>query len=113
MQIDVTELGPDVNRVALKGRLDAAAAGAAELQFTATVGAAGRDALIDMTEVPFVASLGIRMLLACARVLQRKGRRMVIFGASGPVTEVFETVALGTIIPLAPDEAQARALVEA
>ena len=111
MQIDVTELGPEVNRVALKGRLDAATTGTAELQFTALVAAAGRDALIDLTEVPFVASLGIRMLLSSARVLQRKGRRMVIFGASEAVMDVFETVALGTIIPLAPDEAKARALV--
>ena len=111
MQIEVTELGPELNRVTLKGRLDATAAEAAELRFTASVGAAGRNALIDMTEVPFVASLGIRMLLACARVLQRKGQRMVIFGAPEPVMEVFETIALGSIIPLAADEAQARALV--
>ena len=111
MQIDVTELGAEVNRVALKGRLDAAAASAAELQFTALVSATGRSALIDMTEVPFVASLGIRMLLACARVLQRSGRQMVIFGASEAVTEVFDTVALGTIIPLTPDEGKARARV--
>lgn len=111
MQIEITELDPDTNHVLLTGPLDAAAACASELQFTAAMGAAGRNVLIDMSGVPFVASLGIRMLISSARVLDRRGRRMVLFSIRPEVMEVFDTIALSSVVPIAPDEAGARAML--
>ena len=113
MQIDVAELDVETNRVVLTGRLDANAASASELQFTAAVGAAGRNALVDMNGVPFVASFSIRLFISSARVLERRGRRMVLFGIAPAVLEVFDTVALASIVPIAADEAGARALLPA
>lgn len=109
MSFSVSDLPSGAQKVILQGRLDAQSASAMELQFTAAVGAAGRNVMVDMTGVSFVASLGIRLFLSTARVLQRKGAKMVIFGVAPAVKEVFDTVALDTLIPMVGTEAEAAA----
>jgi len=106
-------LASDINRIALAGRLDAPGTEAAELRFTAAVAGTNRHALVDFADVCFVGSLGIRLLLSVARVLQRRGWRMVLFGVAGQAREVFDTVALAEVIPIAADEAEARRLLAA
>jgi anti-anti-sigma factor len=113
MQMDFSELAADVTRVALDGRLDAAGSGAIELQLTAQVAPAERHVVLDLAAVPFVSSLGIRLLLTLARTLRRRGRTLVIANVQPAVMTVFETVALGTLIPIAADEAEALSLVRA
>lgn len=109
MDFDVIEIAPDTNRVALRGRLDAAAAEKIDLRFTAAVATAPRHALIDMTALEFMGSLGVRMLISVARVLQRRGLKMVIFGANPLVEELIAVVALDELIPVMATEAEARA----
>jgi anti-anti-sigma factor len=109
MMFDVIEAGPETNRIVLKGRLDVAGCEVAELPFSAAVGGAGRHAMLDVSGLDFVGSLGLRMLISIARVLQRREREMVIYGAQPAVSEVFETVALDQMIPIYATEAEARA----
>lgn len=113
MQMEIVELGPDAQRIILQGRLDAAGTGAIELRLTASVAPIDRHAVIDLNQVPFVSSLGIRLILTVARTLQRRGRRLVIMAPQPAVMEVFETVALGTLVPIAGNEAEALALAQA
>lgn len=113
MQMDVVEIGADAHRVQLNGRLDAAGTGAIELRFTALVAPVDRHTLVDLSEVPFVSSLGIRLLLTVARTLHRRGRKLVIFGTQPSVMSVFETVALSTLIPIAGDEDEALTIIRA
>lgn len=111
MEFTVHEVSPETNLVVLRGRLDAEGAAKAELPFTAAVGSVGRNAALDFTGVTFCGSLGIRMLLAVARVVQRKERRIVLFGVSPMVAEVFETVALNDLIPIVGTQAEAMAKI--
>lgn len=113
MKMDIQEMAPGVNRVVLDGRLDAAGTGEIELRFTASIAPADRHAVVDLAAVPFVSSLGIRLLLTVARTLHRRGRKAVILNPQPSVMTVFETVALGTLIPIATDEAEALALTTA
>ena len=98
----------DVVRFELNGRLDAAGADQIEAPLTASVRKGDRNVLIDLADVPFVGSLGIRVLVMAARILQRAGRTMVLTGVQPQVMDVFETVSLGELIPIAanPDEAR-------
>lgn len=111
MEFQVAEVSPDTVRVVLTGRLDAAGADKAELPFTAAVGGGGKNALLDLSGVGFVGSLGIRMLIAVARVVHRKGRQMVLFGVAPDVAEVFDTVSLDQLIPIVGTEAEALARI--
>lgn len=109
MMFYVTEEGPETNRVVLRGRLDVAGCEVAETPFSAAVGSVGRHAMLDVSGLDFVGSLGLRMLITVARALQRRERVMVIFGAQPAVLEVFETVSLDQMIPVFATEAEARA----
>ena len=104
--IDITDT---LYRVALAGRLDTSAVSALEMRFTATLSGTAKDAIVDLSDCEFCGSLAIRMFLSAARVMTRRGRRMVIAGPQPEVQEVFDTVALDTIVPVFPtvDEAQA------
>ena len=113
MDFSVTEIAPEICRVALRGRGDASGVDSVETGFTAAVSQSGCHAALDLAEVPFMGSLGIRMLIACARVMTRRGRKLVLFAVQPMVMEVFETVALSDLIPIASDEAAALALITA
>lgn len=112
MQFEIDDTGAAAH-VILQGRLDGAGAEEIELPFTASLGALGKPVMLDLSAVPFVGSLGIRLLLSVARVVQRKGQRLVIFGAQPAVAEVFETVVLSELVPVADDKAAATALLAA
>jgi anti-anti-sigma factor len=109
MEFTVSPIDEVTNMVVMRGRLDVAGCNQIELPFTAAVTGAGRHAALDLSQVEFVGSLGLRMLISVARVLQRRDRKVAIFGAPDAVREVFETVALNELIPVFAGEAEARA----
>ena len=65
MELQVSELG-EVKKVALSGRLDTAGAGLIEASFAAQIVAPGKPTVVDLSEVAFLASLGIRMIIGTA-----------------------------------------------
>ncbi|MBE9604637.1 STAS domain-containing protein [Acetobacteraceae bacterium H6797] len=113
MVFTTSDLGGNALRVALTGRLDPAATAAIETQMTAQVVGAGKPTAFDLTGLEFTGSLGIRLILSVARVLQRRGLKVVVFGAHGVVAEVLSTVGLDAILPVLPDQAAAEAALAA
>lgn len=107
MRFDVVELGPAANKVVLAGRLDSTTVGSVENQFTATMAASNRHAVLDLRGLEFLSSLGIRLLLSVARVMHRRGGRMVMFGAQPMVAEVLSAMALDEVLPMVGTEAEA------
>jgi anti-anti-sigma factor len=111
MEIAVSELDGGVTCVRLRGRMDAAGAGIIDANFTAAVAAQGRNAVVDLQGVSFVASMGLRLLISTAKTLHGKGARMVLYGAEPLVRSVLDEAALDQIIPVADTEPQALALL--
>jgi len=107
MDMDVTELTGKVTCIRLHGRLDAPGVDHIDTRFTAAAVAAGRDAVIDLSGVTFVASMGIRMLISSARALKLKGAQLVLFGAQDLVQNVLEQAAIDQIIPVVTTEDRA------
>lgn len=110
MDIVITDL-IGVTKAALSGRLDTANVNSVESQFIAGILPKAQHAVIDLSGVTFMASLGIRMLLSTARGLNKLGAKLVLFGATAPVMEIIETTALSDIIPVFGTEADAIAAV--
>src|ERR1700722_7584275 len=101
----------DVRKVTLNGRLDTAGVDLIETRFGAVIVPAGKNTVVDISEVSFLASMGIRMLIATTRSLSRKGGKLAIYNATPAVREVIETTALTDIIPLANSESEAVSIV--
>ena len=101
----------EVRRVVLVGRLDTAGVDVVETRFGAAIVPNGKNTIVNLTEVTFLASMGIRMLISTTRALSRKGGKLVMYGAGPGVRDVIETAALTEIIPLAGNESEALGLV--
>jgi anti-anti-sigma factor len=110
--MSLTEIGDGITRVALDGRLDVPGADQIGLRFTAAVAAKGRDSIVDLSQVSFVASMGIRLLISAARALDHKGGTLVLFGAQPAVRETLDDAALDQIMPIVATEADALARLE-
>ncbi len=104
MEFTLSDITPDISRVVISGRGDAAGIDAVELKFTAALVGAERHIVLDLAAVPFMGSLGIRMLIGTGRVLARRGRKLVICSVQPMVMEVFEAMALSDLIPIRADE---------
>ena len=59
-----------------------------------------RKMIVDLSNVNYIDSSGIGMLVACAGQLEQSSGRMRIAGASGAVANVFEIVHMERITPL-------------
>jgi anti-sigma B factor antagonist len=108
MNMDILESADGTRCVRLHGRLDAPGADAIDLRFTAAVAAPGHHAIVDLSDVTFIASMGIRLLIGTARALHTKGARMILFGAQGMVLDVLQDASIDQIIPMVASEQLAR-----
>lgn len=107
----VTDLPDGVRVIALSGFLDFAAVVTLEKPLESEVAAATGGVILDMSEVPFCGSLGIRMLLAAARATKKRGKRLAIASVHPGCKPVFDTACLDSLIPTAPTVEEAKALL--
>ncbi len=99
-----------LTRIVLVGKLDIKGAEEIDLKMSAVASAKPRVA-IDLIEVDYVASMGIRTLMMTGRAVANRGNKLVIFGAGENVHKVLTTAGVDEVIPLAPDWDAARALL--
>lgn len=111
MKMTTSELAGGATRVAFDGRLDVAGVDAVEARFAEAAAGAPGGIVVDMREVSFVASLGLRMFVAVARKLIGDGRAMVLYGCQPAVAEVFEMAALDDLFRVVPTEESALATI--
>jgi anti-anti-sigma factor len=77
MQVVVEELQDGVTKAVLVGRLDIEGASKIDIQFSVLAGAK-KALVVDIAEVTFLASMGLRTLMLCARSISSKGGRMAL-----------------------------------
>jgi anti-sigma B factor antagonist len=93
----------DVTVVALAGRFDAQSAGDAEDTLKAALEADAKKILVDMDEVEYISSAGLRVLLSTAKKLAGVSGKLVLCGLKPYVREVFEVAGFTTIFMILPD----------
>lgn len=110
-EISVELLGEeqDLVHIKLRGRLDTAGTGEIDTKFTAMISPRGKHALVDISEVSFLASMGIRMLVSVARTLGRRQKRIILYGPPSMVTQSIENSGLKETLSLMGSEVEARA----
>lgn len=113
MQIEVIDLSPGLAKIRLIGRLDTGGVNAVETRFSAAATAQDADKIIDLSGVDFIASMGIRMLIATARAAHQKGIRIILYALQPAVLGVIENASLQQIISIADTEQQACATLGA
>jgi anti-anti-sigma factor len=111
MELKEITITDDLTHVALKGRLDISGVQDVELKFANIVGQRGKPTIVDLSEVEFLASLGMRMLLSVAKALKARGTKMVLLNPQPAVEEALETAGFGAVLAIEKDFDQALTLL--
>jgi anti-anti-sigma factor len=109
----VVEHADTHSHVQIIGPLDLAGVGMVELKLTASTVSRRRHAILDMSQVPFVASLGLGMLVQVARSLAAHGLRLVVLAPTDMVATALRTSRLDAVMPIAEHLEAAKAHLEA
>ena len=98
--------------VRLRGELSIDGVRTVELKFTASTASRRTHAIVDMSEVTFLASLGMGMLLLqVARALASGKHRIVLVAPQDAVATALRTAKLESLMPIAADLSAARAVL--
>jgi anti-anti-sigma factor len=103
MEITVEELNSDTTCLRMNGRLDMTGSGEIDLRFTALTTTDSTSIVVDMGGVDFIASIGMRLLLICAKAKKSRGGKMVLVNLQPMVMEALETAGIDTLISILPD----------
>jgi anti-anti-sigma factor len=110
--IDFEEFDNELRVIRLQGRLDIQGVNAIDTRFAFLSASSRLRAVVDLTGLDFIASIGIRSLISNAKAQQQRGGRMVLYvGSNEPVTKVLETMGIHKLIPMFADLEKARSAV--
>jgi anti-anti-sigma factor len=102
MTISTESMDGDITRVLLDGRLDIQGAAAIDLKMNVVAGSS-KFLLIDLRNVTFLGSMGLRSILVPAQAVRRRGGKVALFGPVPLVEEVLKTSNIEAIIPVFHD----------
>jgi anti-anti-sigma factor len=112
MQVDKVDLGDAVTMVRLNGKLDFAGSEVAGMPL-ATAAGASILVIVDMTDVSFVASIGVRHLVMAAKTMNARKAKLVLMSPNEAVEQVLTTMGIVQMIPIVRSEEEARRLAAA
>jgi anti-anti-sigma factor len=103
MEINFSELGNGIRLLKLIGDLDVQGVGAIETKFAAYTAVDKPLVLVDLSEVPFIASIGIRMLVSTAKLVFRRGGKLLLVNPPPNVLDVLRMAGILELIPVFED----------
>ena len=93
----------------LQGRLDSAAAPARERELQTIMATGVANLVIDLTEVSFLSSAGLRVLLVGAKACRAAGGQAVLVGPQESVTQVLQMSGFDRLLKVFADRQSALA----
>jgi anti-anti-sigma factor len=100
MELHYSELENNIRLIKLVGDLDIVGVGAIETQFSGYCAGENPRVVVDLSEVEFLASIGIRLLTLNAKAVASRGGRMVLLHPTPDVKSVLEITGIPAIIPI-------------
>ena len=100
MELQYSELDNGIILIKLSGRLDIIGTGKIETKFTGYCAGGKVRVIVDLSEVDFLASIGIRLLTLTAKSVASRGGKMVILDPISEVQDVLEITGIPAIIPI-------------
>ena len=102
IELQYNEMDNDIRVIKLNGTLDTIGTGQIETKFTGLCSGNNVRVIVDLSEVGFLASIGIRLFMLTAKSVYKRGGRMVILNPIPEVHNVLEVTGIPSIIPVYP-----------
>ncbi len=108
MQITEDKKG-SVKLIGLCGKLDASTSPGVEKQLLAFIDQGEKQIALDLSQLTYISSLGLRVLLLLAKQVQKAGGKLAIAAMSSQVNEIFTIAGFQSVFKICPtvDEAVA------
>ena len=100
MELQYSELQNNIRLIKLIGKLDITGVSQVETQFAGYCGGEGARIVVDLSEVDFLASIGIRLLTITAKSVMSRGGKMVLLNPIPDVHQVLEVTGIPAVIPI-------------
>ena len=109
---NVDVAGP-VPTVAPVGALDLASSRELQARLAELAGENGQEAILDLSGVSFIDSVGLGVVLKGASRFHRQGKRLLIVAPEGPVHRILEFAGVTDRLPVVDSIDEARAVFRA
>ena len=100
MEFDYNELDNGIGLIKLGGKLDIIGVGEIETKFSGYCSGDKVRMVVDLSNVDFLASIGIRLLVTTAKSVAARGGKMVLLNPIPEVLSVLEVTGIPAIIPV-------------
>ena len=97
----------DIRVIVLDGRLDTNTASEAQARLTELLDEGNDNVLVDLMNLDYVSSLGLRVLLVAAKKLSSRGAALRVCNLNDTVRETFEISGFDTLIRVFDTEQEA------
>jgi anti-anti-sigma factor len=111
VRFHVVERGDDITQVALEGRLDVVGMHAVDVGFHQATAGMERPAIVDLSGLEYIASIGVGLLFSSAKSLDRRGHRMVLVGPPAGVKDILLKVGMERVVPIVSSVKEAETLL--
>jgi anti-sigma B factor antagonist len=78
MSISFEDVDSDLRRIVISGRLDMPGTDSIAAQLMELTAAPKKAVIVDLSQIKFLASIGIRALISSAKDVQKRGGKMVL-----------------------------------
>ncbi len=101
MSISYDDIGTDLRRIVISGRLDLPGTDSVAAQLEELAAAPKKGVVVDLSSLRFLASIGIRALITSAKAVQQRGGKMVlVVSESSTVMMSLNATGVDQIIPV-------------
>jgi anti-sigma B factor antagonist len=100
MEIYRKETVGGIKVIALRGRMDAAGTSEIEFDFSAFLTGEEVRAVVDLSEVKFISSAGVRLLLKSAKTILSRGGKMAILNPNFETLQILEESGVPSVVPV-------------
>ncbi len=111
MQLQFNELHNGIRAIKLTGRLDIIGTGEIETKFAGYCSGEKVHVVVDVSEVDFLASIGIRLLVLTAKAVANRKGKMVLLNPNPNVLNVLDLAGIPSIIPIYSELESAEAVL--
>lgn len=106
MRLEQVELPDQILMVKLTGALDIAGASEVEKPL-GKISETYSKVIINLTDVTFLASIGVRLLVKAARAIGKRNGRLVVLNPTAEARKVLRSTGIDSIVPVVADQSAA------
>jgi anti-anti-sigma factor len=100
VEINYEQLDGDIYKINLIGRMDILGNEDIDIKFSGMTAAPRKFFIIDLSEVNFIASIGIRTLLLNAKAVHNREGKIVILNPDSQVKKILLTAGIDMVMPI-------------